>query len=509
MNKKNLLYIFLLFFLIRDGVAQVTFVKNYSNGNFNERQPLVQTLDGGYAYTNNSQDGSYINKVSADGNLNWSKIYPFRAWMLTSLIQIPNGHFVGGGIIEDTTQVFEHNFYLFETDSSGNPIWAKSYGDPLIVEQPMSMQLTNDGGYILAGGIGSLCLIVKTNSVGDTLWTRVYSDSIEGLDCHFIEQTFDNCYILSGRKGRGCYIMKIDSVGQILWIKSFSNDYFGTYGNFPYEIHQTNDSGFILGGMRDTIQGGDVEIFLIRTDQYGDTLWTRILNSPERDVLYSVIQTPDEGFAFTGYAYINQGQVSYIGKLDLNGDTLWMKSNSIYQWSEGYSISSTTDGGYLCTGSCGMFGGVVDVFLIKTDSSANSGCNQGHVSFNVSTLQTTISTPTIYSAATSNIEVQTINVQSLNYNILDSTICSSVSINEIGNKIFLAVSPNPASSTFTIDGGDVQNLKLEIYNLLGLKVYETKYMEPLTLNFELFPKGIYLVRLQSEKASAVLKLIIH
>src|SRR5438128_1036009 len=61
-------------------------------------------------------------------------------------------------------------------------MFQKSYGGG--AEQIRSIQQTFDGGYIIAGGADSLSsipmvpdlYIIRTDSTGDTLWTKVFGD---------------------------------------------------------------------------------------------------------------------------------------------------------------------------------------------------------------------------------------------------------------------------------------------------------------------------------------------
>jgi len=84
-----------------------------------------------------------------------------------------------------------------------------------------------------------------------------------------------------------------------------------------------------------------------------------------------VQQTADGGYIVAGYTNGNYtgGVDVYLIKTDSNGDTLWAKNYGGIYAEHGYSVQQTTDGGYIIAGYTMSFGaGVTDIYLIKTDS---------------------------------------------------------------------------------------------------------------------------------------------
>ena len=77
-----------------------------------------------------------------------------------------------------------------------------------------------------------------------------------------------------------------------------------TYGGLDYEegfsVQQTSDGGYIIAGTTESFGAGIRDVYLIKTDSYGDTLWTKTYCGSEWDLGRSVQQTSDGGYIIAG-----------------------------------------------------------------------------------------------------------------------------------------------------------------------------------------------------------------
>ncbi len=87
----------------------------------------------------------------------------------------------------------------------------------------------------------------------------------------------------------------------------------------------------------------------------------------------------------------------------------------------------------------------------------------------------------------------------------------STGVNNIQMEEVISLSPNPANTQFTVSSSEFADKKstLEIYNVLGKKIYSVSYHQSSSINCEHFPPGIYFVKLICETGSTVQKLVVE
>jgi hypothetical protein len=189
-------------------------------------------------------------------------------------------------------------------------LWTRTYGGS-DYDKAYSVQQTVDGGYIMAGCTGPYyyltdIYLVKTNSSGDTLWTRTDRHTMEDWG-HSVQQTADGGYIVAGRTGiEGCdvYLVKTDSSGDTLWTRAYDGQPGDNWASDrAYSVQQTTDGGYIVAGETAPIPSYVRDMYLVRTNGQGDTLWTRTYGGGSDDEAYCVQQTADSGYIVAGYTY--------------------------------------------------------------------------------------------------------------------------------------------------------------------------------------------------------------
>jgi len=258
-----------------------------------------------------------------------------------------------------------------------NVLWRRAYGGGSR-DWGSSVQLTRDEGFVMSGhsysfGAGGQDVyLMKTNSLGDTLWIRTYGGS-GNEKAHRVEATADGGYLVSaetrsfGAGGCDAYLIKTDGLGDTLWTKTYG----GTRNDRAVSVQQTADGGYILAGYTESFGAGYRDVYLIKTDCFGRTEWSRAYGGSGSDGAYSVQQTADGGYLVAGKtnSFGAGGLDGYLIKTDSLGGTLWTRTYGGSEDEHAISVEQTADGGYIVAGYTESFGaGYIDVYLIKTDS---------------------------------------------------------------------------------------------------------------------------------------------
>lgn len=260
-------------------------------------------------------------------------------------------------------------------------LWTRTYGGSGL-EIARSCDQTGDGGYVMAGWTtsygrgGEDCYIVKTDSEGDTLWTRAYG-SIADERLYHIKTTSDGGCIAAGHRqvfrAPGSFdfdicMIKTDANGDTLWTRTYG-------GNRDEEgrcVLQTCDGGYVVCGQTKSFGAGQGDFWLLRTDSNGDTLWTKTYGGNLPDLAFSAIENTGGGYTLAGFTHNgNTGsRDGYVIKVDENGDTLWTRIFGTKNWDEIYTVIQTDDGGYLCCGGRQLTPGdsCLQATIIKIDS---------------------------------------------------------------------------------------------------------------------------------------------
>ena len=188
-----------------------------------------------------------------------------------------------------------------------------------------------------------------------------------------VAETYEKGYAIVGTTtsfgagGTDAYLLQIDSMGVAFGQKTFG----GINIDRAYSVKLTSDSGLVIAGYTNSFGHGGYDMYVIKTKKNGDTLWTKTYGGTDWDFAYSIEQTSDGGFIIAGgtYSYGKGNEDMFLVKTNAFGDTLWTKTFGDVNDDEAKSVKQTSDGGYILTGNTKSFGDLSgDMFTVKTNS---------------------------------------------------------------------------------------------------------------------------------------------
>uniref|UniRef100_A0A7V1EH15 Bulb-type lectin domain-containing protein n=1 Tax=candidate division WOR-3 bacterium TaxID=2052148 RepID=A0A7V1EH15_UNCW3 len=235
------------------------------------------------------------------------------------IIQNPDGTYL---IIGDTksfgTQIGGADVWLLKLNQNGDTIWTRTY-DLNYQDQGLDIIPFHNNNYLVITfsatdsfqigffgeylGFGSYFVL---DSSGNVLKTMIFAeDSITKFS--EIIPTGDGGAIIAGSRSlydnfpnRDIWILKLNSNADTVWTKTI-----GTYGKYDggISILQSNSGGYYLAAYSQTYTPpgmGYDNLWLLRLNDNGDTVWTRWWGGPLNDDPASIISTSDGGIIIAG-----------------------------------------------------------------------------------------------------------------------------------------------------------------------------------------------------------------
>ncbi|MBI3501612.1 MAG: T9SS type A sorting domain-containing protein [Bacteroidetes bacterium] len=405
------------------------------------------------------------------------------------------------------------DFFLVKYDaSSGNVLWAKRAGGT-DYDDGLAVCTDASGNVYVAGDFSSTSITFGSTTLTNT-----------------------------GSAGSGeIFLAKYDASGNVLWAKSAA----GSGNDDEYGISTDGSNIYITGayssstlsfGSNSITNAGSQNIFIAKYDASGNALWAKSAGGNISD-FGTAISAAAGNVYITGYfssSTVTFGSTSltnaggediFIAKYDASGNVLWAKKAGGSSVDDGLGIMADASGNAFITGVFGSttitFGstsltnaGSYDIFVAKYDASGNvvwakgaGGTNDDFsysVSINSSNLFITgdFRSPSLAFGSTTLTNAGGEDVFTAKLSGI-----SAVEENNFENEI--TVYPNPTSGNFEVRSEKLEVRNIEIYNVMGEKMYSsTVNRKQETVNLSA-SNGIYFLQLKTENGIVNKKLIIN
>jgi len=251
-----------------------------------------------------------------------------------------------------------------------------------------TVRITKNGGYIIAGSYQDInkdwsdASLIKTDKYGQVEWIKTYGseDNEESFNSLLV---VDDGYIAVGSKAaidnvdENVYIVKTDIYGDIVWTKNYG----GTDDDAANVIEAAGSGRYIIAGFTKSAVYGTKRAYLIVIDNKGNKI--RDNSYADCEEATSVQSTSDGGYVFCGSTRsISAGESDfYLGRTDSLLNKEWEKAFGGSDCDEANYVINTSDGGFILAGwtASPEFGAeATDVYLVKTDASGNQDMQWGN-----------------------------------------------------------------------------------------------------------------------------------
>lgn len=193
----------------------------------------------------------------------------------------------------------------------------------------------------------------------------------------FITQTSDGNYIALGYTGSykstdEVYLIKIDKNGNELWSKTYGGDKDNEFG---WTLLETEDKGFIISGWTGSFGAGGSDVYFIRTDSKGDTLWTKAVGGEKDERVTDIIQTYDGNYVAVGQteSFGAGERDGYLIKINDKGNVIWTKTYGDVLLDRTFYVKENNNHELLIAGiTKNNSRGGEDVLIIKTDENGKT-----------------------------------------------------------------------------------------------------------------------------------------
>lgn len=144
-------------------------------------------------------------------------------------------------------------------------------------------------------------------------------------------------------------LLSFSTKGQNIFQRTIGHN--GT--EYAFMVKPTDDGGTILVGETTSFGSGGTDVYVVRTDNNANILWTKTYGGSDADHGYDIIQSADNGFIIIGdtKSFGNGKTDMYILKIDSAGNTSWARTVGGSGDDGAGTIKYLSGGYYLVTGT--------------------------------------------------------------------------------------------------------------------------------------------------------------
>lgn len=334
-----------------------------------------QTKDGGFIMAGSTSSGNlknyhgkydmWIVKMNSSKKVEWQKILGgSEDERATAVIQTSDGGYAVVGETKSSDGDVSNlkgiqDIWLLKLNAKGDIEWKKSIGGTL-QEGANDIIESADGSLLIAGythsrngdvSIGTLSgrkmWLVKVDITGEIIWNKTITSLDQG-EAKSVLETSDFSIVIAGwglkktqetdkkfnQYQKAC-VLKLNALGEIEWEKVFE----GKGLDFVSDMIRTADGGYALACYSNSLyddsdpKNSKWNGSVVKLNASGEIEWRNYIGGSKDDMIFSIVQTSDEGFMVAGYSTINLvksighhgKEDAWIVKINRSGIVEWQK----------------------------------------------------------------------------------------------------------------------------------------------------------------------------------------
>ncbi len=338
---------------------------------------------------------------------------------------LANQYYVLGGVV--STKPIASFFASNARTLPPTVEWTKTYGGAAWDEIRDVIE-TVDGDYIFAGTTYSSASgdipgtsrgqcdywVGKTNATGTLLWSKnIGSQGYDALYAMTADPDGGCTVVGSAGSGSGDFmfpgsgssdivVVKLSANGDIVWSKLIGGD----AADLAFRVMHLKSGELLMFGLSASATGvisgannGGSDGILVKMDNTGNVIWTKIFASPGFDFISGVVELPTGELVISGTLSTANAEDYFIAKLTSSGDLIWQKTYGGSSDDDANAITKV-QGGFVLTGyshsidgDVGPNNGGSNAWTIKTDDSGNLMWKSVFGGSGKENCQTVVSTP--------------------------------------------------------------------------------------------------------------------
>ena len=216
-------------------------------------------------------------------------------------------------------------------------------------DQGQGVVQLEDSSYVITGASSSFsgssqAFLMHVDSLGNYLWSNSYGGPenesgrrvLYKKNFGFFICGFTNSF---GNGGFDNYLAKVDELGNLEWEKAYG----GEGWERVHDAALTKDTGVIMVGETSSNFSDNQDIYIVRTDILGDTLWTKTIGGAGDDFATSINSFTDSTFVITGQIYVEDSALVkvYVTYIKDDGTVIWSDiiGNDGNYWSNDFTFN--------------------------------------------------------------------------------------------------------------------------------------------------------------------------